>query len=98
MTDHYANSLGGRFAVGLLGGFQLFDPRGRRLRIASRKARALLAYLALPVGRCSHRAELAALLWPNASASRARASLRRALSDLRSAIGDALEANVHPCR
>jgi DNA-binding SARP family transcriptional activator len=63
------------------------------VRIDSRKARALLAYLAMPVGHPCPRAELAALLWPHASALRARASLRRALSDLRSALEAALDGN-----
>jgi DNA-binding SARP family transcriptional activator len=47
----------------------------------------------MPSGRRYQRSELAALLWPGASAERARVSLRRAISDLRRAIRDALQAN-----
>lgn len=60
-----------------------------RTRIATdtRKATALLAYLALTSGP-QHRAHLAALLWPEAGEERARGALRRTLSVLRSALGD----------
>lgn len=87
MTSDYANAAGGRFTIRLLGGFQVFDASGQRLRVSSRKARALLAYLAMPIGRSHARDELARLLWPNAASSHARSSLRRALSDLRSSLG-----------
>jgi DNA-binding SARP family transcriptional activator len=84
------HSLGACFSVRLLGGCQLLDPGARRPSLTSRKARALLAYLAMPVGLHHDRRDLAALLWPNAA--RARTSLRRALSDLRSCIGDGLQS------
>jgi len=52
----------------------------------TRKATALIAYLAVtaqPQGRDS----LAALLWPDANAERARGALRRTLSTLRAGLG-----------
>jgi predicted ATPase/DNA-binding SARP family transcriptional activator len=59
---------------------------GEPAKIAGRKALALLAYLTLE--RRSHcRDALATLLWPESDASRARAELRRALSNLRRALG-----------
>jgi DNA-binding SARP family transcriptional activator/tetratricopeptide (TPR) repeat protein len=52
---------------------------GDPLAFDTRKAVALLAYLAVN-GRRQRREELAALLWPEVDASRARATLRRTLS------------------
>jgi DNA-binding SARP family transcriptional activator len=49
---------------------------------AIRKARALLCYLAVD-GRAHSRAQLAGLLWGDATDARARGSLRKALSELR---------------
>ena len=54
----------------------------------SDKARGLLAYLAVEAGQAHRREKLAGLLWPDYTESSARASLRRALADLRLAIGD----------
>ncbi|HEV2744415.1 MAG TPA: hypothetical protein VGV91_14765, partial [Rubrobacter sp.] len=59
---------------------------GTPLRLRTRKALALLAYLAAE-GGTHRRAELAALLWPESDEKRARATLRSALADLRSALG-----------
>src|SRR5690349_16298722 len=55
---------------------------------ASKRARALLAYLALHPG--PHlRARLAARFWPDVLDESARASLRVALTELRQALGPA---------
>lgn len=59
---------------------------GRLLGVDTRKATALLAYLAF-VGRPTRRDTLAALLWPETDPTRARATLRRTLSTLKSALG-----------
>ena len=53
----------------------------------TRKATALLAYLAL-TGEQQTRDALAALLWPEFDDKRAKAALRRTLSALKSSIGD----------
>ncbi len=53
----------------------------------TRKAVALFAYLLL-TGETHTRDSLAALLWPEAGQSAARAALRRTLSTLKSALGD----------
>lgn len=55
---------------------------------ASDKVRALLAYLAVESDRPHRREALAGLLWPDYPESSARASLRRALANLRTVIGD----------
>jgi DNA-binding SARP family transcriptional activator len=57
---------------------------GPVIALLTRKAQALLCYLAL-VGAHS-REELAGLLWGEAGQTNARASLRRALADLRQAL------------
>src|SRR3990172_4958136 len=65
-----------------------FDVRldGRSVEIASRPAQSLLAYLVLNPGAAHRREQLAGLLWPDASESHARGSLRQALWQIRQAI------------
>ena len=60
---------------------------GQILETDTRKATALLAYLAV-TARFHTRDALAALLWPEMDDSHARAALRRTLSSLKSAVGD----------
>src|SRR6476661_6425113 len=56
--------------------------------LAQSKPVALLAYLALsPDGRFQRRDRLVGLLWPDLDQSHARAALRKALFDLRTALG-----------
>ncbi len=52
------------------------------------KVRALLAYLAVETDRPHRRESLAGLLWPDQPESSARTNLRRALADMRKALGD----------
>lgn len=70
----------------LFGGFTLSSPDGTPLPLSARKARAVLAYLALADGRPQSRDKLAALLWPDSHAEQARTSLRQALSAVRRAV------------
>src|SRR6185295_2782581 len=56
---------------------------GKAVAIASRKARALVGYLALRQGTEVSRGVLTGLLWGERSESQARASLRQTLSELR---------------
>lgn len=66
---------------------------GEPVSADTRKAIAILAVLAAE-GRPVRRDVLATLLWPEATQERARASLRRTLSALRTAVGsDAIEAD-----
>jgi len=60
---------------------------GQPVTLDTRKAVALLAYLAV-TGQRHGRDALAALLYPETDQSRARATLRRTLSSLKSAIGE----------
>ena len=76
---------GSRLSIALLGPpVVLVD--GAPLRVDTRKALALLAYLSV-TGRPARRDTLCALLWRDAAPDRARATLRRTLSSLRSALG-----------
>ncbi len=61
---------------------------GKLVEPDTRKAIALVAYLAL-TGERYDRDALAALLWPELDGSRARAALRRTLSALKAAVGEA---------
>ncbi|HMB78395.1 MAG TPA: winged helix-turn-helix domain-containing protein, partial [Kiloniellaceae bacterium] len=55
----------------------------KRLQHSSRKAMALLAYLAMRAGEQMTRAHLADLLWGDSAEEQARTNLRQALSLLR---------------
>ncbi len=78
-----------RLHLTLLGGFQARLDPGATLALPTRKAQALLAYLAVPPGRLHPRNKLAALLWGGIREESARASLRQALFAIRKALGAA---------
>ena len=61
------------------------EREGRPVRFDTRKALALLAYLAV-TGRPHAREHLAELFWPDADEERARGALRRTLSALRTGL------------
>jgi DNA-binding SARP family transcriptional activator len=67
----------------LLGAFGARGEDGRVVSVRRRKARALLAYLALSAGVPQSREKLIALLWGEADPGHARHSLRQALTVLR---------------
>lgn len=71
----------------LLGGVRLLaggrDPDGRDHCPRGRKARALLAYLAVAPSRSAPRERLADLLWTDRGPAQARGSLRQALAEVR---------------
>jgi TolB-like protein/DNA-binding SARP family transcriptional activator len=73
--------------IRLLGGFEARRGTGAPVDFPTKKARALLAYLALHPGRPHSRDALADLLWAEGG-EQARGSLRRTLSDLRKAMGE----------
>src|SRR5256885_3294040 len=75
-----------RLTVSLLGAPRI--EAGRTvIETDTRKATALLAYLALSE-QPQRRSTLAALLWPDTDEQKSRGALRRTLSVLRSALGD----------
>lgn len=71
-----------KFKLTLFGGFHLADPQGQPLTPSSRKAKALLAWLALTPDRQHPREKIAGLLWPDSDETQARHSLRQTLVDL----------------
>src|SRR5215813_6701233 len=75
-----------RLDLRLLGGFQVRLDTGPVLTVQTRKAQALLAYLALPCGLAHPRDKLAALLWGNMREGQARTNLRQTLFMLRQAL------------
>ena len=68
-------------------GAPLVEVDGEPLAVDTRKATAMLAYLAVS-GHAQARAVLSELLWPTADPERSRSALRRTLSTLRSALGE----------
>lgn len=77
--------MGARISIQLLGPIRV-EVAGAPLVVDTRKAIALLAYLAV-TARPASRESLAALLWPEADGADARAALRRTLSVLNAGLG-----------
>jgi TolB-like protein/DNA-binding SARP family transcriptional activator/Tfp pilus assembly protein PilF len=67
---------------------------GRPVAVASKKARALLGYLALREGTEVSRGVLTGLLWGERSESQARGSLRQTLSELRAALAGSASQSI----
>ena len=72
-------------SLGLLGSFRLETSTGVPVLLPTKRAKALLTYLALHPGKPQARSKLAGLLWEDSSDDRALASLRQTLSALRKA-------------
>src|SRR5262245_54165803 len=72
--------------IRLLGGFEARLGAGPPATFPTKKARALLAYLAARPAQARSRDEIAELLWGARADEQARGSLRRTLSDLRKAL------------
>jgi len=75
-----------RWSLKLFGGFELYDPSGARVRLPTKNARALLAYLAVQPGRPQHREKLMTLLWGERSDKQSRHSLNQTLVQIRKAV------------
>jgi class 3 adenylate cyclase len=86
-----------RLTLTILGGFRAHLDSGASLALPTRKAQALLAYLAMPPGDDHPRDKLASLLWGSTVETTARMSLRQTLyalrKSLRRADGDPLHAD-----
>ncbi|MGH7333645.1 MAG: ATP-binding protein [Candidatus Rokuibacteriota bacterium] len=72
--------------ITLLGGFLVRLPSGAAVSLPTKKAQALLAYLAVPAGLAHPRDKLASLLWGDMQEPQARASLRQAIFAIRKAL------------
>src|SRR5258708_27820298 len=75
-----------RLYLRLFGTFQFESEGGRLLLLATKKTKALLAYLSYYAGQPHERAKLAALLWEDSGETQARGSLRQSLSLLPKAL------------
>jgi DNA-binding SARP family transcriptional activator len=75
-----------RLSLTLLGGFRARLDSGAPLALPTRKAQALLAFLAMPSGLAHPRDKLASLLWGNTVETTARTSLRQTLYALRKSV------------
>jgi TolB-like protein len=71
----------------LVGAMEAWRPTGESALPRSRRARGMLAVLAVAMPRPVPRARLLALFWPGRAEEQARASLRQALHDLTDALG-----------
>lgn len=81
-----------RLTVTLLGCFELTLGSGGARVLPTRKAEALLAYLAVKPGRRYSRDMLTTLLWGDREDAQARRSLRQAIYSLRKTLPDVAEA------
>ena len=74
----------------LLGGFDARVDTAAPLELRRKKAKALLAYLAVNAGQAQSREKIAGLLWGNSDEEQARANLRQMLSELRKSFPEAV--------
>jgi TolB-like protein/DNA-binding winged helix-turn-helix (wHTH) protein/Tfp pilus assembly protein PilF len=77
------------FNLMTFGGLDLQTADGESVHLSSKKAGALLVYLATCPGQPVSRAKIAGLLWADRGDEQARGSLRQTLSVLRKALNDA---------
>ena len=77
-----------RREIQLLGGFSVRLASGESCALPTKKARALVAYLASPAGRFHSREKLTALLWGDTAETQAKHSFRQALLTVRRALGE----------
>src|SRR5215510_7559341 len=87
-----------KIKVKLLGGFSAALPWGVPVKLAGKKNRALLAYLAMGQGKRHDRQKLMGLLWSDRGQAQARGSLRQALSALKEALAGRRVGGAGPGR
>src|SRR5262249_57310984 len=88
---HFRKGSVGGLTLRLFGGFQARHGDERGLAFSTRKAQALLAYLAVRPEQDCTRNKLAGMLWGSAGKEQARQSLRQSLSAIRRIL-----ATFHP--
>ena len=74
--------------LALTGGFDLAAADGRQIRVSGKKAKGLLAILALSPGLSASRARLKSLLWSDRGEAQAGDSLRQLLTVLRKELAE----------
>ena len=85
---------GAHLELKLLGGFEARVHAGAAMVLPTKKAQALLGYLALPLGQSHPREKLATLLWGDMQHVQARGNLRNALSRIRKILPRAARASL----
>src|SRR5262245_44556854 len=90
-----AETVMARLTLTLLGGFRAHLDPGAPLAFPTRKAQALLSYLAMPAGEPHSRDKLASLLWGSTVETTARTSLRQTLYSLRRILRRAESEPLH---
>ena len=80
--------------LALFGGFEARLASGAALSLPTKKARALLAYLAVRPGQPHPRDKLATLLWGDRGDLQARTSLRQSLATLRKTLAAAAPSSL----
>jgi len=80
--------------IRMLGPFEAMPAAGPQIRLPTRKAEALLAFLARRPGERHRRERLATLLWPDRGSNQARASLRQTLALVRKSFSGVPVAGV----
>ncbi|MEM6311848.1 MAG: hypothetical protein AAF754_17590 [Pseudomonadota bacterium] len=78
------------YRLSLFGPFHITTVDGTDVTVSSKKARALLAFLACTPGKPRSREEILALLWSDREEAQGRGSLRQVLTGLRKDVGDDL--------
>lgn len=73
--------------INVLGGFEVQAGAAGPLMLPTRKARALLAVVAMSPGMRQARESLAGMLWERSAEEQARATLRQTLSSIRKVLG-----------
>ena len=93
-----------RLRLKVLGTFEAERSDGSAADLVSRKARALIAYLAVESGRAHAREFLATLLWGDVGEERARHNLRQSLSKIRKwcdgavkSVGESVRIDTEVC-
>ena len=84
--------------ISLLGEPRISAADDCAIRLPTKKAQALLIYLASPLGVAHSRDQLAGLLWSRNAEEQARTNLRQNLARLRKSLGDAksvITADAH---
>lgn len=85
---HRAETSCGGLRFHLLGHMRVVDSQGRSVLPRTRKARAVLAIVALAAPRPVLRLQLTALLWSQRQKEQGRASLRQAIHDIQDSLGE----------
>ena len=83
-----------KLALALLGNFHA-KVDGTPFRLVGRKARAILAYLALTKNQTETRDRLVGLFWSDSDEDRARASLRQATKEIKDACAESGFKEIH---